>query len=397
MDRFGRGCFSGCLVFNNTNKFKLIILDTWLLLWQIEKQSIGDNLMGQANTQTVKKPTAIDLFCGCGGTTEGLKQANYQVLCAVDFAKHPLISFKANHPEVLVKNQDIRTIDCKHLLQELKMQPGQLDLLAGCPPCQGFSSMRTKNGKFKIEDDRNDLIAEFYRFANSLLPKVVMLENVPGLKDSIQFQEFLFNMKTLGYYGEWKILNAKDFGVPQRRRRLIYVAGYNKSLLVNEEKLDTITVRAALSGIAKAGESGDYVHDIPEKRTPRINKMISLVPKNGGSRSDLPDEYVLPCHKRNPQGFKDVYGRMAWDSPSPTITGGCASPSKGRFLHPEENRCITMREAAILQGFPPNYKFPRQLTKDKLSLMIGNALPAPFIAAHAKNILKQISEVDKVD
>ena len=334
--------------------------------------------------------TAIDLFCGCGGTTIGLKAANYSVVCAIDLATAPLEAFKVNHPEVLVKQQDIQLIDCKSLMSELSLKQGSLDLLAGCPPCQGFSSMRTKNGKFKICDDRNDLISEFYRFTKALLPKSVMLENVPGLKDSSQFDQFLIDMNNLGYLGEWQVLNAKDFGVPQRRRRLIYVAGYKQTVSISAEKNDPISVRDALGELPKSGKSGDYIHDLPEKRTERIREMIALVPKNGGSRSELPEEFVLPCHKRNPAGFKDVYGRMAWDSPSPTITGGCASPSKGRFLHPEENRCITMREAAILQGFPPNYIFPNNLTKGKLALMIGNALPAPFIAAHAEDIKSQI-------
>ena len=135
--------------------------------------------------------TAIDLFCGCGGTTVGLKQADFNVLCAVDLAKAPLKTFKANHPEVLIKEQDIKTINIKELLTELDLKKGDLDMLAGCPPCQGFSSMRTKNGKFKIEDERNNLIEEFYRFSRDLLPKTVMLENVPGLAKSSQFNDFI--------------------------------------------------------------------------------------------------------------------------------------------------------------------------------------------------------------
>ena len=334
--------------------------------------------------------TAIDLFCGCGGTTVGLKEADYSVICAIDFAAAPLDVFRANHPEVIVKEQDIRKIDCQSLMKKLNLKRGCLDLLAGCPPCQGFSSMRTKNGKFSIVDDRNDLISEFYRFAKILRPKSVMLENVPGLKDSSQFSQFLLDMKKIGYDGDWKVLNAKDFGVPQRRRRLIYVAGYKREVAILAKKEKITTFRDALWGYPSPGNSGDYIHDLPENRTDRIKKMISLVPKDGGSRSDLPDEFILPCHRRSPHGFKDVYGRMAWDSPSPTITGGCASPSKGRFLHPQEDRCITMREAAILQGFPRTYIFPDSITKDKLALMIGNALPAPFIAAHAKDIKNQI-------
>lgn len=262
-------------------------------------------------------------------------------------------------------------------------------MLAGCPPCQGFSTMRTRNGKLSVNDGRNDLIHEFFRFTFEFRPKVVMLENVPGLKDSTHFQAFLKAMIEIGYCGDWRILNAKHFGVPQNRRRLIYIAAYNRSVTVSDTRATEVTVRDAISMLPRAGESGDFLHDIPERRTQRIRDMIALVPKDGGSRSDLPDSYVLPCHRRHTNGFKDVYGRMKWDKPSPTITGGCASPSKGRFLHPEENRCITLREAAVLQGFPLDYSFSENLPKDKLALMIGNALPAPFIEHHALELRQQ--------
>ena len=113
-------------------------------------------------------------------------------------------------------------------------------------------------------------------------------------------------------------------------------------------------------------------------------ELIQRIPKNGGSRTDLPEEDQLECHKRC-NGFKDVYGRMAWGDVAPTITSGCSNPSKGRFLHPEEDRAITLREAALLQGFPLRYKFPTS-NKSAVALMIGNALPPPFITAHARMI-----------
>ena len=343
-------------------------------------------------TSFSSKPSAIDLFCGCGGMTEGLKQAGFQVLWGNDVAASPLIAYRANHPEVLVDEKDIRKIECKKLMESLDLKKGDLDLLAGCPPCQGFSSIRTNNGRYSIPDDRNDLINDYLRFVKAFCPKTVMLENVPGLKDDSRFDAFVATMTSLGYQGEWKILNVADYGVPQRRRRLIYVAAHKKSIYISEAKYDYRTVRDAIGSLPVAGESGDFMHDFPEQRTKKTQEMIALIPKDGGSRSQLPDEYVLPCHKRNPEGFKDVYGRMAWDKPSPTITGGCASPSKGRFLHPEENRCITLREASLLQGFPRNYVFPKGLPKDRLALMVGNALPVPFIYAHAKEIRQQMTK-----
>lgn len=309
-----------------------------------------------------------------------------------DVAAHPLMAYRANHPEVLVDEKDIRNIECKKLMVRLGLKKGGLDLLAGCPPCQGFSSIRTNNGRYSILDERNDLINDYLRFVEAFRPKIVMLENVPGLKDDSRFEKFVATMTSLGYQGEWKVLNVADYGVPQRRRRLIYVAGYKKSIHISDKKNEYRTVRDAIGALPVAGRSGDFMHDFPETRTKKIQEMIALIPKDGGSRSQLPKKYVLPCHKRNPVGFKDVYGRMAWDKPSPTITGGCASPSKGRFLHPEEDRCITLREASLLQGFPPDYVFPKELPKGRLALMVGNALPVPFIYAHAKEIRQQIEE-----
>ncbi|HUW25778.1 MAG TPA: DNA cytosine methyltransferase [Gallionella sp.] len=338
------------------------------------------------------RPLAIDLFCGCGGMTEGLKQAGFKVLWGIDVAASPLTAYRANHPEVLVDEKDIRKIECKYLMRTLNLKKGELDLLAGCPPCQGFSTMRTNNGRYSIPDERNNLINDYLRFVEAFLPKAVMLENVPGLKDDPRFDIFVATMSGFGYQGEWKVLNVADYGVPQRRRRLIYVAAYRKSICISDKKYEYRSVRDAIGSLPLAGKSGDFMHDIPEKRTKKIQEMIALIPKNGGSRSQLPAKYVLPCHIRNPGGFKDVYGRMDWDKPSPTITGGCASPSKGRFLHPEENRCITPREASLLQGFPPNYFFPRGLSKDQLALMVGNALPVPFIYAHATEIRQQMKK-----
>jgi DNA (cytosine-5)-methyltransferase 1 len=340
------------------------------------------------------KPRAIDLFCGCGGMTEGLKQAGFQVVWGNDVATAPLMAYRANHPEVTVDENDIREVECINVMKTLGLERGDLDLLVGCPPCQGFSSMRTHNGRYSIPDDRNDLINDYLRFIEAFAPKAVMLENVPGLKDDLRFERFVAAMHDLGYQGEWKILNVADYGVPQRRRRLIYVAAKKISLSISHKKIAPRTVRDAIGTLSPAGKSGDFMHDFPEKRTKKIEEMIALIPKNGGGRSQLPDEYVLPCHKRNPTGFKDVYGRMAWDKPSPTITGGCASPSKGRFLHPEENRCITLREASLLQGFPKNYIFPKGLPKDRLALMVGNALPVPFICAHAKEIRQQMQSME---
>ena len=331
------------------------------------------------------KPTAVDLFCGCGGLTVGLKRAGFTVLGAVDVDPLSVRTYKANHRDVTVWERDIRKLDPQELLDTLGSMKDGLDLLAGCPPCQGFSMMRTLNGAVSVEDPRNDLLLEFQRFVEALRPRVVMMENVPGLADDDRFAAFCRNMKQLGYLGAYRVLNAAEYGVPQRRRRLIYLAGLGMEIPFADKANRMKTVEDAIGGLPKAGESGDPVHDMPENRTPKVMEIIRLIPRNGGSRRDLPEGFQLECHKRC-SGFKDVYGRMSWNNVAPTITSGCFNPSKGRFLHPEENRAITMREAALLQGFPRRYKFPTTDNKSAVASMIGNALPPPFIAAHGRSI-----------
>ncbi|MCB5285389.1 MAG: DNA cytosine methyltransferase [Candidatus Cloacimonetes bacterium] len=335
------------------------------------------------------KPTAVDLFCGCGGLTVGLKKAGFRVLGAVDIDPLSVTTYKANHRDVTLWERDIRELDPQELLDTLGLKKGGLDLLAGCPPCQGFSRMRTLNGAVSVEDPRNDLLLEFQRYVEALRPRTVMMENVPGLRNDERFAVFCKKLKKLGYLGDHRVLNAADFGVPQRRRRLIYLAGVGMEIPFVENAGRMKTVEDAIGGLPRAGESGDAVHDMPENRTPKIMEIIQRIPKDGGSRRDLPDEYQLECHKRC-NGFKDVYGRMAWKDVAPTITSGCFNPSKGRFLHPEEDRAITMREAALLQGFPRRYKFPATNNKSAVALMIGNALPPPFIAAHGKSIKRAL-------
>ncbi len=346
-------------------------------------------------TDERNKLTAVDLFCGCGGLTVGLKKAGFRVLGAVDIDPLSVETYRANHNDVAVWEMDIRDLEPSELAAALGLKNKRLDLLAGCPPCQGFSTMRTLNGARVINDPRNDLLFEFQRFVEALRPRAVMMENVPGLADDERFAAFCRRMKKIGYLWENpRILNAAEYGVPQRRRRLIYLAGHGMKIPFAKPARRIKTVKDAIGGLPKAGKSGDPVHDMPEKRTPRIMELIRLIPKDGGSRTDLPEEYQLDCHRRC-NGFKDVYGRMAWGDVAPTITSGCFNPSKGRFLHPEEDRAITMREAALLQGFPRRYKFPTADNKSGVALMIGNALPPPFIKAHARQVANKLYEANR--
>jgi DNA (cytosine-5)-methyltransferase 1 len=340
----------------------------------------------RAQRSQKKRPCAVDLFSGCGGLTLGLKQAGFEVLGAIESDSLAVQTYKANHSGVLVKQADIRKISAKGFMRELKVRRGELDLLAGCPPCQGFSALRTKNGANKNRDRRNNLVGEMLRFARAFRPKAIMMENVPGLSRQRLFEDLCDGLRQLGYRLTYDIKDAALYGVPQRRRRLILLASRGFDVAFAAESRHFRTVRGAIGRLTEPGKSRDKLHNIPEKRrSKKILKLIRDIPKDGGSRGDLPKSRQLDCHKDG-DGFNDIYGRMAWNKVAPTITGGCFNPSKGRFLHPEKNRAITMREAALLQGFPRNYIFDLSSGKEAIALMIGNALPPEFIRRHALEI-----------
>jgi DNA (cytosine-5)-methyltransferase 1 len=280
-------------------------------------------------------------------------------------------------------------------MRELGLKRGQLDLLAGCPPCQGFSSLRTRNGAVQNKDRRNSLVREMLRFAEAILPRAIMMENVPRLDGKKSFRDLTAGLRALGYEIRWDVKNMAAYGVPQRRKRLILVAGMKFEIDFAKEAKITKTVRAAIGDLMPVPCGRDRLHDIPESRTQAVEQRIKSIPKDGGSRADLPKSHQLRCHKEF-DGFNDIYGRMAWDDVSPTITSGCFNPSKGRFLHPRYNRAITLREAAVLQSFPRRYRFPADKGKQTLALMIGNALPPEFIRRQALTIARALKKQKSV-
>ena len=332
-----------------------------------------------------RRPKAIDLFSGCGGLTLGLKFAGYQVLAGVEVDAKASETYALNHPDVSLFHQDIREIEVSKMMRHLDLKEGKLDLLAACPPCQGFSRIRTRNGASTNADPRNDLALKFLEFAKVLKPKHLLLENVPGLCKQAVWKKIVLGLKREGYKLREAIVDASDFDVPQRRRRLILLGSKGDSVpnapLRSDQKR---TVRDALQGMDSSG--GDALHEMKTRRSASVQEIISAIPKDGGSRSDLPERLRLACHNRT-NGFSDVYGRMQLDSVAPTITSGCHNPSKGRFIHPTEDRAISLREAALLQGFPIDYKFNISHGKEAIALMIGNALPPPMIKAHAAALL----------
>lgn len=331
---------------------------------------------------------SIDLFSGCGGLTQGMSEAGFNTKVAVELEPDAVKAFKLNHTNTEIIDTDIREVDIDEL--RTKLNGDKLHLLAGCPPCQGFSSVRRLNRKGIVQDDRNSLVKEYFDMVKELMPYTIMMENVPGLKDYDLFQEILEKLRDLGYSLDVDIVNVKDYGVPQSRRRLIMVGSLLGELKVAEGKGDKVTVRHKIEGLPTPEEADDEMQKIVAKHSERIMERIRLTPKDGGSWKDLPEEYILDCHKGENVGFNDIYGRLSWDEHSTTITGGCLNPSKGRFLHPEQDRVITPREAALLQSFPPDYKFPTDISKSSLALLIGNALPPEFSRIQSENIANHL-------
>lgn len=338
------------------------------------------------------RPRAIDLFSGCGGLTLGLKQAGFSVIGAVEIDSLAVNTYKANHKRVHVWEKDICKLSVAEVKRKFDLKPGQLDLLAGCPPCQGFSTMTTLNGKYIVDDDRNDLIFQFMRFARGLRPKAIMMENVPALAKDRRIRKVRAELKKMGYECTIDILNAAKYGVPQRRRRFILLAGRRTKIPFAREAHCEPVVRTAFKKLGKRAKH-DPLHNYTERRTETVKNRIKRIPSNGGSRFDLGKSHQLKCHKTF-DGFKDIYGRMSWDEVAPTITTGCFNPSKGRFLHPTKHRAVTLREAALLQSFPKSYFFSLKRGRIRAAEMIGNALPPEFIRRHAIKIIEVLEQTN---
>lgn len=328
---------------------------------------------------TRSQPVAIDLFAGCGGMSHGLRAAGFQIAAAVEIDPQRARTYGLNHRGTHVFAESIRGVSAERIQKVVGDGGRRIDLIAGCPPCQGFSRIRRRNAPAPTADDRNDLIQVVADLVEQLRPKVVLLENVPGLEMDYRFESFIQRLTDCRYSLDWRIADLQDYGIPQRRRRLVLLA----SLTGKAPDLDRVrrgprrTVGNTIRHLPHLSARARALHAIPEHRTTLTLQRIAATPRDGGSREAWPEKLRLDCHKRM-SGFRDVYGRMAWANVAPTITGGCVNPSKGRFLHPTEDRAISVIEAGLLQTFPANYRFPIELGRTAIAEMIGEAVPPRF-------------------
>lgn len=342
--------------------------------------------------------TAIDLFAGCGGLTAGLRAAGFNVVAAVEKDHDAAESYIANHRDVRLYHQDIRDVSPEQVLDDLRMAPGEVDLIAGCPPCQGFTRLTEHRDH---EDPRNALVRQYLRFVRDVAPRACMLENVPGLikRGKPFFDELCEGLKEAGYLVTYDVVEMADYGVPQFRKRLVLLASREGRIgIPAPTHKKKCTVRSAIGKLPSpplrskvvAGEvvpryEWHYARDV----APVVRRRLEHAIANGGNRSGLPVDLRLACHERRPNGYFDVYGAMRWHAPSPTITSGCTNASKGRFGHPEEPRPLTALEAARLQTFPLDYKFIGT-GLESVAAQIGNALPKRFATVVGRTVVRHL-------
>lgn len=346
-------------------------------------------------TTNATKFTCIDSFCGAGGLGLGLKQAGYNILLSFDIDQICIDTINANkkyfgHP---AESADISDMLNGELLKKCNLERGELFLLAGGPPCQGFSIQRRGSDI----DKRNELVLKYGKLIEELYPMYFVMENVTGIagkRGKTILQQLIEDVEKIGYTVHIKLLDAQDYGVPQRRKRY-FIVGERKDLGEHYEYPHPLdyrrTVRDVIGDLPSPPDDGTDHPDITLHRRDRLSplnlkRMKSL--KEGQGRDDLPMELRADCHKIDSSviGFRNVYGRMIWDDVAPTITARFDSFTRGQFGHPVQNRSISLREGALLQCFPMDFVFTGN--KVDIARQIGNAVP-PLLA---KQIGKSIIE-----
>jgi DNA (cytosine-5)-methyltransferase 1 len=350
----------------------------------------------KARTSATPKITAVDLFCGVGGLTHGLVRGGIDVVAGIDVDPSCRFPFEANNAATFLE-RDVDDLSAEYLKKLYK--PGNVSLLAGCAPCQPFSSYsRSKrNQDYELQWP---LVSAFGKLVERTRPDLVTMENVPQLLDHIVFKEFVASLS--GYKIWWSVVECSSLGIPQTRKRLVLLASRfgDKGLSINSKTNSVMTVRNAIEGLPylKAGDRdpADALHAASKLSSLNLRRIKASVP--GGTWRDWPSELQAACHQRaSGATYPSVYGRMEWDRAGPTVTTQCFGYGNGRFGHPEQDRAITLREAAILQTFPRDYQFAPDGTKIKFSKMgrlIGNAVPvrlgeviAETLVAHARAYL----------
>ena len=344
--------------------------------------------------------SCIDLFCGAGGLTHGLAQAGLGIVAGIDLDPACCYPFETNNDAPFFE-RDVAELGGEEVSG--LFTPGSVTVLAGCAPCQPFStySQRYEN---RSSGDWG-LLYQFERLINEVTPDIVTMENVPSVERHEVFTDFVDGLEELGYHVSYSVVNCADYGVPQSRNRMVLLASRFGPIQMIEPLLGADghkTVRDAIDELPVIAAGGRHEKDAMHISSRLSDKNLARirVSKPGGTWRDWPRELVADCHKADTgRTFPAVYGRMEWDKPAPTITTQCFGFGNGRFGHPEQDRAISLREAAVLQGFPRDYHFVppgAPVPFKRTGRLIGNAVPVDLGRAIGESIVQHIRNCDVV-
>jgi DNA (cytosine-5)-methyltransferase 1 len=338
----------------------------------------------------------IDLFCGVGGLTHGLIRGGIQVIAGVDLDPKCRFPYEINNTSLFME-RDIRELAGSEV--SILFGDSQFRLLAGCAPCQPFSTYTRKNRKKSpdYQDIKWDLVSDFGRLIRDMEPEFITMENVPQLLDHPVFKDFLRGIEKEDYQTWWNIVDCSGYGVPQTRKRLVLLASRLGAIELLPPDQHYITVREAIAHLpslaAGCSDPDDRLHTSCSLSD--LNLLRIKASKPGGTWRDWDETLIAPCHRKSSgQTYPSVYGRMEWDTLAPTITTQCFGYGNGRFGHPEQDRAISLREAAILQTFPDDYCFlaPDEMVRfNRLGRLIGNAVPVRMGEVIAKSFFAHLN------
>lgn len=339
----------------------------------------------------------IDLFCGIGGLTHGFKRAGFEVVAGIDNDPDCKFGYEFNNKTKFIES-DISKISSTDLV-DLYGKSGGINILVGCAPCQPFSKLNLKD----VTKKQLQPLEKFAKLIQEVKPDIVSMENVKGLLKNPIFKKFLSTLDGNGYNYDYGVVNFSDYGVPQNRHRLVLLASrLGKISLIPPTHLgNKITVKDVIGRLdpIKDGETSrrDLLHKA--RLLNSLNKRrIKMTPQDGGNSRSWTKDLILKCHKKSTgKTYRgSVYGRMRWDQPAPTMTTQCIGIGNGRYGHPEQDRAISLREAALFQTFPKSYKFlaPKDtLVVSKVARFIGNAVPVRAGEVIAMSIRRHLQTI----
>jgi DNA (cytosine-5)-methyltransferase 1 len=347
----------------------------------------------QPSTSRTPRIVGVDLFCGVGGLTHGLVRGGVHIAAGIDIDSSCKFPFEANNSAVFLE-RDIAKLKPNEIVRHYA--GADVTLLAGCAPCQPFSTY-SRSGRNSEYASQWPLVSAFGSLAKHIRPDLITMENVPQLADHPVFEQFLQSLS--GYEKWWSIIECKSIGVPQTRKRLVLLASKlgREALELPQFELPSRSIRETIAHLPElnAGQShpSDPMHMAPSLSPLNLRRIKAS--RAGGTWRDWPLELQAACHRKlTGATYPSVYGRMEWDRPGPTITTQCYGYGNGRFGHPEQDRAISLREAAMLQTFPETYQFApigSPIKFNRMGRLIGNAVPVRLGEVIAQALISHVS------